>query len=360
MELDRRLKELRLRRGLTQEQAAQVLGVSAQVVSKWERGLTQPDVQMMPRIAVLYRISLDELYDMDAYYSRKHIEEYLERINRIILTEEKDTVFQLIAEEISLRPTAYEEYLRLIWYAAYHRMNEKVYVDQLVPLVERVEQFCRSDKIRHTIFRQMVSICAHSEDPEIQKLTKNYYEKLPYLSNSREFLAPHVLKGEELENSESKTLMQLLEYVRERIQWKMLQNAHTPEEKIRYFHMTTGIFDLLLEDKFAGYFETPLLLDLLQTAREYFRLGEYRNGEEYLAKILKILRRHMSAEARNNPAEFASDYLPKDHIPYWQSAQNLLEEMLKIEEFQPYYKDIRELYNEYKKYFSNFSTGGTK
>ena len=67
MELDRRLKELRLRRGLTQEQAAQVLGVSAQVVSKWERGLTQPDVQMMPRIAVLYRISLDELYDMDAY-----------------------------------------------------------------------------------------------------------------------------------------------------------------------------------------------------------------------------------------------------------------------------------------------------
>ena len=61
MELGERLKELRLQRGFTQEQAGQILGVSVQVVSKWERGLTQPDVQMMPRIAVLYRISLDEL-----------------------------------------------------------------------------------------------------------------------------------------------------------------------------------------------------------------------------------------------------------------------------------------------------------
>lgn len=360
MELDKRLKELRTRRGLTQEQAAQVLGVSAQVVSKWERGLTQPDVQMMPRIAVLYRISLDELYDMDAYYSRKHVEEYLERINRVILTEEKDIVFQLIAEEISLRPNAYEEYMRLIWYAAYRNMSEKIYVDQLIPLVERVEQFCRSDKIRHTIFRQMVNICAHSEDPEIQKLTKTYYEKLPYLANSRELLAPHVLKGEELETSESKTLMQLLEYVRERIQWKMLQNAHTPEEKIRYFHMTTGLFDLLLEDKFAGYFETPLLLDLLQTAREYIRLGDHRNGEECLLKIFKMLRRHMSEEDRNSPSEFAADFLPAGHIPYWQSGKNLLEQMQKIEEFQPYYKEIQELYDEYEKYFCNFSTGETR
>lgn len=360
MELDKRLKELRLRRELTQEQAAQVLGVSAQVVSKWERGLTQPDVQMMPRIAVLYRISLDELYDMDAYYSRKHIEEYQERINRLILTEEKDAVFQLIAEEISLRPTAYEEYQRLIWYAAYHRMSEKIYVDQLVPLVERVEQFCRSDRIRHTIFRQMVSICAHSEDREIQELAKNYYEKLPYLANSRELLAPHVLKGEELENSESKTLMQLLEYVRERIQWKMLQNAHTPEQKIRYFHMTAGLFDLFLEDKFAGYFETPLLLDFFQIIREYLRLGDSENAEEYMKKLLRILRRHMSEEARKNPSEFVTDCVPNGYIPYWQSAQNLLVKMLKNEEFQPYYEDIQKLYNEYKKYFSNFSAGGTK
>lgn len=360
MELGERLKDLRLRRGFTQEQAGQILGVSAQAVSKWERGLTLPDVLMMPRIAVLYRISLDELYDMDAYYSRKHNEEYLDRINRILLTEEKDIVFQLIREEISLRPNAYDEYLRLVWYAAYRRMSEKVYVDQLIPLVERVEQFCRTDKIRHTIFRHMVSICANSDDPAVQELAGIYYEKLPALTNSREFLAPLVLKDEALEKRESETLMRLLEYIRERIQWKMLRNARTPKEKIRYLQMSAGLFELLLEDQFAGYYETPLLLDLVQTAREYIRSGDHGNAENTLQTLLKILRRHLSEDERKNPSEFAMDFLPAGHIPYWQSGQKLLEQMLAIEEFQAYFAEIQELYDEYKQYFRNFPTGEAK
>ena len=40
MELGERLKDLRLLRGFTQEQAGHILGVSAQVVSKWERGVS--------------------------------------------------------------------------------------------------------------------------------------------------------------------------------------------------------------------------------------------------------------------------------------------------------------------------------
>lgn len=56
------LKRLRLTKNLTQEQAAEVLGVSAQSVSRWECGNTFPDVMLLPEIARLYGVTVDDLY----------------------------------------------------------------------------------------------------------------------------------------------------------------------------------------------------------------------------------------------------------------------------------------------------------
>ena len=40
MDIGKQIRELRMRRGVTQEAMAQQLGVSAQAVSKWERGVS--------------------------------------------------------------------------------------------------------------------------------------------------------------------------------------------------------------------------------------------------------------------------------------------------------------------------------
>ena len=56
------LRKLRLEKGLTQEQAAEKLGVSAQSVSRWETGVTFPDILLLPEIAKLYNILVDDLF----------------------------------------------------------------------------------------------------------------------------------------------------------------------------------------------------------------------------------------------------------------------------------------------------------
>lgn len=56
------LRKLRLDRKLTQERAAEHLGVSAQAVSRWETGITYPDVLSLPQIAALYGVLVDELF----------------------------------------------------------------------------------------------------------------------------------------------------------------------------------------------------------------------------------------------------------------------------------------------------------
>lgn len=59
--LSERIAELRRARGLTQEQLGQPLGVSAQAVSKWEKG-GAPDVELLPALADQLGVSVDALF----------------------------------------------------------------------------------------------------------------------------------------------------------------------------------------------------------------------------------------------------------------------------------------------------------
>ena len=56
------LKRFRLAKNLTQEQVAEVLGISTQTVSRWECNITLPDVRILPKIASLYCVTIDDLY----------------------------------------------------------------------------------------------------------------------------------------------------------------------------------------------------------------------------------------------------------------------------------------------------------
>lgn len=56
------LKRLRMAKNMTQEQAAEALGVSTQTVSRWECNTTLPDVTMLPAISRLYCVTIDDLY----------------------------------------------------------------------------------------------------------------------------------------------------------------------------------------------------------------------------------------------------------------------------------------------------------
>ena len=47
---------------MTQEELSRQLGISAQAVSKWEQGLSSPDISILPLIADVFHISIDELF----------------------------------------------------------------------------------------------------------------------------------------------------------------------------------------------------------------------------------------------------------------------------------------------------------
>ena len=56
------LRRLRQKKGCTQEQVAEHLGVSPQSVSRWECGATLPDVLTLPAIAAYFCVTVDDLF----------------------------------------------------------------------------------------------------------------------------------------------------------------------------------------------------------------------------------------------------------------------------------------------------------
>ena len=65
MTIGDKIKELRKSSKLTQEQLAEYFGISSQAVSKWETGMSSPDIDMLPKIASFFNITIDELMDYD-------------------------------------------------------------------------------------------------------------------------------------------------------------------------------------------------------------------------------------------------------------------------------------------------------
>lgn len=65
MYLSENLKKYRMKKELTQEDVAQMLGITPQSVSKWERGESYPDITLLPALANIFETSVDLLIGMD-------------------------------------------------------------------------------------------------------------------------------------------------------------------------------------------------------------------------------------------------------------------------------------------------------
>lgn len=64
MDIGNKIKQLRTHAGMTQEELAAKLGISAQSVSKWETAVTMPDITLLPTLAGELGVSIDDLFDL--------------------------------------------------------------------------------------------------------------------------------------------------------------------------------------------------------------------------------------------------------------------------------------------------------
>lgn len=92
-----RISKFRKAKGMTQEELANIMGVSSQAVSKWENDASCPDISLLPQLCKTLGVSTDELLTgkksevkMIPAQERKSLDELTMRVN--ILSHEGDKV----------------------------------------------------------------------------------------------------------------------------------------------------------------------------------------------------------------------------------------------------------------------------
>ena len=78
MALGKKIKQLRFKAGLTQEQLAEKAGVSPQSVSKWENAVAMPDISALPLLAEIFGVTIDDLFDLTTEQRLNRIENRLD------------------------------------------------------------------------------------------------------------------------------------------------------------------------------------------------------------------------------------------------------------------------------------------
>ena len=98
------IRKYRKEAGMTQEEMANRLGVTAPAVNKWENGNSKPDIELLAPIARLLHISLDTLMSFHEELTPSEIGEIIREMDTMFVSEGFETVYEWAADKIKEYP----------------------------------------------------------------------------------------------------------------------------------------------------------------------------------------------------------------------------------------------------------------
>ena len=101
-----KIKELRRSKGMSQKDIADKLGVTSQAVSKWENDGSLPEMTMLPDIASLFGIQIDDLFEYSTEKRYESIEKKLQ-YGRVMTNMEFENEEAFLIREVEADPTNY-------------------------------------------------------------------------------------------------------------------------------------------------------------------------------------------------------------------------------------------------------------
>jgi transcriptional regulator with XRE-family HTH domain len=134
------LKRLRLQKEFTQEQLAEVFGVSPQAVSRWENNSAYPDITMLPGIAIFYNTTIDELIGMDEICKTENINKIHNDVHILMGDKKIDETITMLKEALKLHPNSFLLDLASTLTQKSNQSNDVTLIEEAISLFERALQ----------------------------------------------------------------------------------------------------------------------------------------------------------------------------------------------------------------------------
>lgn len=194
--IGKNIKELRQRKGLTQERLASYLGVSFQAISKWENGETYPDICILPAIASFFNVTTDYLLCVDKSKRDDEVRAYIEKYESLWAEKRYDEVKKVMKKATEAFPgefTLLVRYLNSLIWCSYDEKNAVASRGEIEDIYTMIQSNCTVDSIRiwakNLVCRYYFRLASIENSGISFDEVKSILSEMPLMQNSRDYLS---------------------------------------------------------------------------------------------------------------------------------------------------------------------------
>jgi len=286
MQLGRRIKELRKKRNITQQDLAEMLGVSYQAISRWENNITSPDITALPVLANIFNVTVDYLLDVNINENTQIIENIYKQSWELCVNQKHKQAQELLEEKTKLFPNNYflKNELLNIYYVLMYDNDKEIYQDKIIDLANEIINNCLISDYKFSAIKALILI--YGSKKEFVK-GKELLELLPDISYSKDHLKEYTLTGDEKEiviQEQTDNILSSFEHIIYKTMFKKPVG-----ERSRYLQKYIQLLDLIYDNKDYGIYNYNLYLIYLNCAKDY---ADIKDSSETL-KYIDLAKRHL-------------------------------------------------------------------
>ena len=286
------IKRMRLQKGVTQEQLAEAVGVSAVAVSKWERNETMPDISLLPGLAYFFQVSIDELMSYDAAKVQREIRAFVQEHTEAAERYDQKKCLALSKAAYKKYPNYYEVMELYMWdviggYADNDPEVVLMHAEELEKITDRILDGCKDSFIRTDAYVMKGKIL-HAQG-QTEDAAMLYREQLPdwYQTAGQKTEQLFAKDSPEFADALRKNTDELVRFALNKLSKELwFCGEGTPEEKVRKAVQICGIlkeFRSVLDPK-----RVDLWIDGMVQDTEA-KITAFGGAEERLIDLIKTV-----------------------------------------------------------------------
>lgn len=208
------LKNLRLKKNITQEHLAEAFGISAQAVSRWENNTSYPDITLLAGLAMFYDTSVDAIVGMDEIRKEESLRRIHGEINSLVISGQTNDAVKLIRNSLKTYPND-KGLLMSLGETLAHMSDDTEATEEAIRIAERVlATDSVSMKARATTTANLFFLYLKRSKTD---QAKALVQTLPHIWESREIMMPEIYNNDEYINALRKSIEKALVFFYQKI-----------------------------------------------------------------------------------------------------------------------------------------------
>ncbi len=276
------IRTKRRAKDMTQEDLAEVLGVSVSAVSLWESGKTMPDMGLVPAICSVLEVSADELFGIDVENKQKIIEGIVDEAFKYSGRGFLDEAKKILEDGLKKYPDSYYLMYFLMYDESWSGNDERARELGEMILEKSTDETLRSGarQVLTTIYR---------DSGESEKAW-NMIQKVASINVCREVLKTHIFKGNQAIEADQDLLVRVLDIISIQLGRNLSTDSgerqYSEDDMAEIWRKKISMFELFFEDGDYGFFHTRLEKAHSELADYYADRKDRENCLIHIAKAV--------------------------------------------------------------------------